>query len=263
MTHCLCHICERLFADLAATLASLRWPGVLCLLVMTPGINSAMAFNLHQADHNTELTLTAEGRALRIPDSAEINVSVVTRAAKSQEAMKANAVRMQRLIETLSRMHIDTKDIRTRGINLSLEYGTEGKKIRGYIVNNTTSITLKPLARVSQVIDDLSAEGIDAIDGPDFKISQTATAYEQARDQALKQARSDAAGYASRLGLHVNRIIRLNEVRLDTMMPTMLMSSAPRMTRENAATPITPGETSLGVNLEITFELSPLKSFTE
>ena len=256
MTRSLCHLCKRLSTGIATTRLSSRCLAVRCLLVMTLGISGAVASQPQQTDHNTELTLTAEGHALRIPDSAEISVSVVTRAPTSQEAMKANAIRMQRLGETLRRMHIDANDIRTRGINLSPEYGTKGKKISGYIANNTTSVTLKPLARVSQVIDDLSAEGIDAINGPDFKISQAETAYEEARDDALKQARRSAAGYASRLGLHINRIVRLNEIRLDTVMPTVMIS-APRMARSNASTPIIPGETMLGVNLEITFEFSP------
>ena len=257
MTHHWWHISKFPLIGMLCHLSLYRWRQGLCVLFMIITTNvSATQDALHavESKDSTELTLTAEGHAQRIPDKAEITVAVVTRAPHRKDAMAANAVKMQRLLESLQELHISKKDVFTRSVSLAHDYSPKGSMI-GYLANNTVRISLDALPLVAQVIDILSAQDIAVMNGPDFQVSKTEPAYEDARLDALKQIRQHAAAYAASLGLTVKRIIRLNESRQDALMPTVLLSAS-RSASQHTPTPIEPGEITLNVNLEGTFELT-------
>ena len=257
MTHPLCHSSKLSSIGMSYRLPSYRWRQGLCIFFMIITANiSAAQDDQHAVESrdSTALTLAAEGHAQRIPDKAEITVAVVTRAPQRKEAMAANAVKMQRLLKSLQQLHISEKDVFTRSVSLSRDYSPKGSMI-GYLANNTVRISLDSLPLVAQVIDILSEEDIAVMDGPDFKVSKAEPAYDEARLDALNQIRQHAAAYAASLGLTVKRIVRPNESRQDALVPTVLLSAS-RSASQHTPTPIAPGEITLNVNLEGTFELT-------
>jgi hypothetical protein len=98
----------------------------------------------------------------------------------------------------------------------------------------------------------LVAAGANEINGPSFEIEQPEAALDEARMEALANARARAELYARALGMRVRRVLSVSEAGMGAMPPR------PVMMREMAAqdaTRIVPGEQSLIASLTVSFEL--------
>jgi uncharacterized protein YggE len=79
-------------------------------------------------------------------------------------------------------------------------------------------------------------------------------AYDEARLAALKKAQERAQTYADALGLKVRRIVSISEGGGNNFHPVPMAAMAKSMDRMES-TAVSPGETTLSVNLDVVFEL--------
>ncbi len=204
----------------------------------------------------TLLNVAAEAEARRVPDVASLSAGVVTQATDGNTAMRQNAEQMTKVLAAIKAAGIADRDIQTSGVNLSPEYTyQEGQtpKINSYRASNTVSLKVRDIARLGKVLDALAAQGANQINGPSFEIDQPEPAYDEARIAALKKAQARAETYARSLGLKVRRVVSISEGRSGGVRPVMMMAA--RAAKAEADTPIAAGESTLSVNLDVTFEL--------
>jgi uncharacterized protein YggE len=152
---------------------------------------------------------------------------------------------------------IADKDVQTSGINLSPKYRyaeNESPKITGYQASNTVSLKVRDIANLGKVLDALAAGGANQINGPSFQIDQPDPVYDEARLAALKKAQARAETYAKALGLRVRRIVSISEGGGGDFRPMPVMAMQARGKAE-MDTSVSPGETTLSVNLDVVFEL--------
>ena len=71
---------------------------------------------------------------------------------------------------------------------------------------------------------------------------------------ALKKAQARAETYAKSLGLRVRRIVSISEGSSGGFRPVPMMAMA-RSAKAEMDTAVSPGETTLSVNLDVVFEL--------
>ena len=100
----------------------------------------------------------------------------------------------------------------------------------------------------------LVAEGANELNGPSFEVDKPDEAYDEARRAALEKAQARAEMYAKALNLRVRRIVSIDETS-GGFRPPVPMMRAMAMEAKGADTTISPGESSLGVSLNIVFEL--------
>lgn len=204
----------------------------------------------------TLLSISAEAEARRVPDMATLSTGVVTQAADSNAAMRANAEQMERVVAAIRKAGIAERDVQTSGVNLHPQYQHNNDRaptITGYQASNTVNITVRDIGKLGQVMDALVAAGANQINGPSFDVEDKESAYDEARRAAVEKAQARAGMYAKTLGLRVRRIVSISEGGdgFPRPMPMMAMARAGKM----ADTPIAAGESSLSVNLDIVFEL--------
>jgi uncharacterized protein len=202
----------------------------------------------------TLLNVSSEAEARRVPDVATLSAGVVTQAADGNTAMRQNAEQMDTVMKAIRAAGIADKDIQTSGISLNPQYqykDGEAPKITGYQASNTVSLKVRDIARLGKVLDGLAAHGANQINGPSFEIDQPEPVYDEARVAALKKAQARAETYAKTLGLKVRRIVSISEGRSGGVRPVMMMAAR----AQAADTPVAPGESTLSVNLDVTFEL--------
>ncbi|MEE7547003.1 SIMPL domain-containing protein [Xanthomonas sp. Kuri4-1] len=232
------------------------------LLALTIATGTAMTAHAQTApsyaipSDGTLLNVSAEAEARRVPDVASLSAGVVTQAADGNTAMRQNAEQMSKVMAAIKGAGIADKDIQTSGVNLNPQYtykDGEAPKINGYQASNTVSLKVRDITRLGKVLDALAAQGANQINGPSFEIDQPEPAYDEARLAALKKAQARAETYAKSLGLKVRRIVSISEGRGGGVRPVMMMSA--RAAKAEADTPIAPGESTLSVNLDVTFEL--------
>lgn len=205
----------------------------------------------------TLLSVSARGQASRAPDIATISAGVVTQAADANAALRANAAQMARVMEAIGKAGVAARDVQTAGISINPTWrhvDNEEPRISGYSASNTVNVKVRDIARLGDVLDALVASGANNLNGPSFGIDQPEAVYDEARRQALEQARARADMYAEALGLRVRRIVSISEGGgFQQPRPMYAMRAVAMDAMES--TPVAAGENTLEANLEIVFEL--------
>lgn len=207
--------------------------------------------------NGTLLNVSSNAEATRIPDVARISAGVVTQAVDSNSALRANAQQMDKVMAAIKKSGIAERDVQTSGVNLNPQYKYEDNKapqIIGYQASNMVNIKVRDISKLGHVLDALAENGANQINGPMFSIDQPEPVYDQARLDALKQAKTRADTYAKALGLRVVRIVSIDENNNGGFQPMAVLSAAPRAAKEFNS-PISPGETTVSVTLNVVFEL--------
>lgn len=206
----------------------------------------------------TLLNVSAQAEASRAPDVATLSAGVVTQAVDGNAAMRQNAEQMAKVVAAIKAAGIADKDVQTSGISLNPQYRyveNEAPKITGYQASNTVSLKVRDIAKLGKVLDALASVGANQINGPSFEIDQPEPVYDEARLAALKKAQARAETYAKALGLKVRRIVSISEGS-GGFRPPMQMEFARANAKGMAdSTPVSPGETTLSVSLDVVFEL--------
>jgi len=210
------------------------------------------------AADSTLLQVSAHAEAHRAPDIATISAGVVTQAADANAAMRANAQQMDKVMAAVRKAGIAERDIQTSGVNLNPQYRyaeNQPPTITGYQASNTVNLKVRDIGKLGATLDALVASGANQVNGPSFEIDEPDAVYDEARRAALDKAQARAAMYAKTLGLRVRRIVSIGEggsMRPPVPMPMMAMA---RTMDKVVETAVSPGETTLGADLEVVFEL--------
>ena len=202
------------------------------------------------------LTVSAEGRVMRAPDVADLSGGVVTIAPTAAAAMTENAARMTQVVAAVKRAGIADRDIQTAGISLQPQYRYENNQspvLTGYQVTNSVNLRVRKLADTGRLLDALVAVGANQLTGPNFRVDAADAALDEARAAAVATARTRAELYAKAAGLRVKRIVSISESGISEPQPRPMMMV--RQMKAEASTPVAPGEVTLGINVNLVFEL--------
>lgn len=206
----------------------------------------------------TLLSVSASADAKRVPDVATISTGVVTQAADANAAMRANAAQMDKVMGAVRAAGIAERDIQTSGINLNPNYKyveNAPPLIVGYQASNTVNVRVRDLSRLGKVLDTLVAQGANQINGPSFEVDKPDEAYDEARIAAIRKAQARARTYADALGLKVRRIVSISEGGASFPRPIPMMRARAADAGMAKETSVSPGESTLSVNVEVVFEL--------
>ena len=206
----------------------------------------------------TLLSVSAEASAKRVPDVATISTGVVTQAADANAAMRANAVQMDKVMAAIKAAGIGERDVQTSGINLNPQYKyveNAPPSIVGYQASNTVNVKVRDLSKLGKVLDAFVEQGANQVNGPSFEVDKPDEAYDEARVAALKKAQARAQTYADALGLKVRRIVSISEGGASFPRPMPMMRATAADAGFAKETSVSPGETTLSVNIDVVFEL--------
>ena len=230
---------------------------------------------------STLLSVTAEGQSRRTPDVAIFSAGVVTQAETAGGAISANSQRMNSVVAALKRAGIADRDIQTSAISLQPRYSNPEleaqmraratrepyvpppqpaqPKIIGYEARNTVQVRVRRLGEMGRIIDTLIAQGANEVNGPSFTLDEPRAALDEARTEAMANARQRAQLYARAAGMRVVRILTITEGGGYYPVQEMMVvgRSAAMSAPPPPPTPVAPGELTLGVNLSVQFELAP------
>lgn len=193
------------------------------------------------------------------PDVAQVGTGVTTRAQSAKEAVRLNAVAMQKVVDRLKTLGIANKDIQTSNFNLNAQFnyppGGGQPVFAGYEASNQVSVKLRQIDKVGDVLDALVASGATNINGPSFMLDDDTAVQQSARIKAFQRGQAMAQDYARMAGYSGVRLLEVSEnVRGSGPPPP-----APMFIRAEAAqakTPIEPGEVGTTVSLTLKYEMT-------
>jgi uncharacterized protein YggE len=233
----------------------IRMAAALLLLAAVPA--AAQPSEVAPSISGTRLDVVATGEVTRVPDLVRINAGVVTQATTAVEAIRQNAARMEAVRAALRAAGIAERDIQTSNLNLNPNYRyaeNQPPQLVGYQAVNEVSVRFRDIAKTGAILDALVAQGANQINGPTLTIERPEAALDEARTQALANARARAELYARALGMRVARVLSVSEAATG-FAPLPRVEMARRMSANDAATQIEPGEQTLNISLTVSFEL--------
>jgi len=205
--------------------------------------------------------ITVAGRAVvqAVPDLARVSAGVVTEAARAADAVRANTAAMQKVMDALDAAGIERKLVQTERFDVSPIYADPGASrpgqratITGYRVANQVGVEVRGVDRVGAVLDALVTAGANDVGGVSFDIAEPAPLLDEARKQAIVDARRRAEIYAKQAGVSLGRVLRIEESGGGAgPMPVAYRMEAA------AAPPIAPGQVDLEANVSVTWSLAP------
>jgi uncharacterized protein len=263
----------------------------MCLMTMNNGlittaIISAIAICLLVIDNNTyaqnmpvqnitlgNSTLYVMGNAQTTvkPDKVILSLSVETTNTTANEALSANSIAMNNVLEALEGKGVRENETSTSFFNISPNYNItqdeedlqpiETRDIISYTVTNSITVDSYKLLNVSQWIDTAVQSGVNDISSISFSLSDEKS--KLIKNDLLKQAVADAKNKASiaasALGLKVIGVKSIiiegvNEVPLSPPQPFLSRESvADAATEDGLPTPIIAGEQQVTSSVNIAF----------
>jgi len=206
------------------------------------------------AEHT--IAVTGTGKVTVIPDLATIRLGVLVERPTAKAAREAAAVSMTSVVDAVRTLGIADKDITTASVSLSpvYDYPTNATpKIRGYQMQNSISITVRDLTKLSDVLDNSVAAGATTVDGVSFDVADRTAAETQAREAAVKDARATADTLASGLGVRITGVASVSESVVTPVWYQPNYAAGAAVGDKAAETPVLPGSTDVVITVQVAF----------
>jgi uncharacterized protein len=210
---------------------------------------------LAQTAEPASISVTGEATVSVPPDLAQVEAGVTSDAKTAREASDANNAAMGKLLLALKAANIDQKDVQTARLSLQPQYvpnrpGPSG--VAGYRASNRVTVRLHDVTKVASIIDTLVGAGATDIGGINFMVSQASKLLDDARTNAIADARRKAGIYAKAAGVELGAPIRIAEEGSAPPVFRAKMVAAPM-----AATPVAQGEETLSVRVSVFWAIKP------
>jgi uncharacterized protein YggE len=189
------------------------------------------------------------------PDLAQIEGGVATEAKTAREASETNNAAMGKVLLALKGAGIDEKDFQTSRLSLQPQYAPNRSgpnAIVGYQASNRVTIKLRDVTKVAGVIDTLVAAGANNIGGINFMVSTASKLLDDAREQAIADARRKAEIYAKAAGVTLGAPVGISEEGSPGPMPFRKMAAGMA-----ASAPVAQGEETLRVTVSVSWAIKP------
>jgi uncharacterized protein YggE len=199
------------------------------------------------------ISVTGEATISVAPDLAQIDGGVTTEAKTAREASDSNNAAMGKVLQALKGAGIAEKDFQTSRLSLQPQSAPNRSGpavIVGYRASNHVTIRLRDVTKVASVIDTLVSAGANDIGGINFMVSQASKLLDDAREQAVADARRKADIYARAAGVTLGAPLSISEEGAPG--PVFRGKMVAGMA---AAAPVAQGEETLSVTVNVTWAI--------
>jgi uncharacterized protein YggE len=203
-----------------------------------------------------QIIVIGQGRISVVPDMANITMGVTTQGNTASDALDENSDIMNGVIAALKDASIDAKDIQTTGLNLQpiwnhRQNNGEAPKIEGYRAMNNLAVHVRDLDALGGILDVVSKTGANNFNGLQFDVQDRETVTNDARRNAIHDAREKAELYAFAAGVSLGEVIEISEILAQSSPQNMRMAEA----MSASAVPISEGTLDVNASVKVIFAL--------
>ena len=198
------------------------------------------------------------GQTIIQPNIGLIELGVESKETTVVAARYKSANAMNSILNVLSDMKVQSKDIQTKYFNISPEYSypkpTGRRVLDGYRVTNTINVKVRDLELMGTMIDNVTIAGEDLvrINNIRFTVENTSESAKSAREKAVKDAIAKANQFAKLTGTKLGNLIYISEI--GTTVPAYNQPVARSMAAPE--TFISEGEMNVTINVQAMFEIN-------
>ena len=199
------------------------------------------------------VTVTGEATVSVAPDMAVIRIGVTMQGKTARDASEANAKQMTAVLAAIKDAGIADRDVQTSRLSLQPQYdpnkgGTA--RLLGFQVTNQLTVKMRDIDKLPSILDRAIGAGANEMSGIEFVVSEQSKLLDQARSEAIADARRKAELYAHAAGVKVGHVVAIAEE--GSAPPPRLMQAL-----RAGAVPVAPGEQTLRAVVTVSYELTP------
>ncbi|WP_040208140.1 SIMPL domain-containing protein [Neobacillus jeddahensis] len=149
------------------------------------------------------IKVTGEGELAVPPDTASVNLGVITETRQLIAAQQQNSVETTKVINALHALGIPQNQIQTFDYRIESDYDyDQGKQIfRGYKITHLLQVKIEDLSMVGTVVDTGVQNGVNYVSNIQFTAKNRDSYYQQALVLALTNAKEKAKTIASTINV--------------------------------------------------------------
>lgn len=202
------------------------------------------------------------GKVTVVPDIAKLTLGIEEQGQSLKKIQESVNTKSKGLTDSLKKLGIDEKDIKTSSYNVYPEYDYQVSpyKITGYKVSINYEVKITDFENVNDAITISTENGANIIGNIAFEVNEKTKleSTNKAREEAVKLAKEKATGLAKAAGITLGKVINVSESSgLDYPRPIAMYDKAVGMGSGGEATPsnINPGQTEISVTVSLSFEI--------
>ncbi|MCK1738059.1 SIMPL domain-containing protein [Bradyrhizobium sp. 138] len=206
-------------------------------------------------DFPSAISVSGEANISVAPDLAQIDAGVASDAKTAKEASDANNAAMGKVLLALKGAGLAEKDYQTSRLSLQPQYGqnksTGASPVVGFRASNRVTVKIRDVTKVAGIIDTLVAAGANDIGNISFEVTQASKLLDDAREQAVADARRKAEVYAKATGVTLGAPLSISEGGTPMPLFQARMAKAPMA----APAAVAPGEETLSVTVNVSWAI--------
>jgi uncharacterized protein len=136
------------------------------------------------------IKVSGEGELAIQPDSASVNLGVITESKQLIEAQQQNSLEVTKVINSLISLGITKNNIQTFDYRIESDYDyDQGKQIfRGYKITHILQVKIEDLSLVGKIVDTAVQNGVNYVSNVQFTAKNKELFYQQALALAVNNA---------------------------------------------------------------------------
>jgi hypothetical protein len=202
------------------------------------------------------ITVTGTGTVEAVPDIATLSIGVTTQGESAAEALSANSAALDAVMARLTAAGVAAPDMQTSNLSLNPNWtgydssSITGPTIAGYVASNILTIRLRQLDGLGAVLDAAVADGANTLNGLTFGLADPKPVLDEARKEAVADARARAELLATAAGVTLGRVISISEGVAPSDPAPMFRAEA-----SAAPVPVAGGEVGLSASVTIFYQI--------
>lgn len=209
------------------------------------------------------ISVSGTGVVSATPDTASVMFGIRSTDASLEKAQDDVTDNLTEVTNAVTNAGIASDDVKTSQYNVrpinEYDRNDNFRGIRGYEVSVALDITVHDIDALGELLDAATGAGANYISGVSLYVEDTAKPANQARDAAMKDARSRAEAYALSEGLLITGVYSIEETAAPQPKALRMEESNADYQTETAAdsganpVPINPGSSEIRVDVQVVY----------
>lgn len=209
------------------------------------------------------ISVTGQGKVMATPDLATIDIGVVSQASTAAAAQSQNNTKINQVITYVKSQGVSDSDITTSQFNLSPQENYTGStpSITGYEIDQTVTVKVhnvdKSQTVLNNVLDGVVKNGANEIQDVNLSVENPDDLQNQARTQAIQDAKTQAQQLASAAGLKLGKVVSVSETSSPVITPLPYAANQAMAVGSSgsSAANIQTGSQEIDEQMTVTFEV--------
>jgi uncharacterized protein YggE len=202
-------------------------------------------------------SVTGEGKSVVKPDIAYVRVGIEANGSTVKQTQTQINTVINNVSKALKGLGVSEDDIKTTNYSIRPNYDwREGRqRITGYQASTSLSVKVREIDKINEVIDSATANGANQVGSISFDVDDRTKAENEARQEAVAEAKRKAQEAARIAGFKLGKIINYSEGG-NSYRPLMDSVRLPVSGGgEMAKTEIEPGTSEITVMVTLSYQI--------